>query len=157
MKVTLPHIIRSSVIGTIVILALLFIPAGTLTYWQGWAYVATFIVCSLAYTVYLAKHDPALLRRRIEAGISHEKEPAQKVIMFFLYVSFGALIIVPPLVAPLPRRPFDLHKAYVFRLTAFASGQPSESKWNVNVKFRPLPRPALCAPSLPGPFSPQVS
>ncbi|HVN22379.1 MAG TPA: isoprenylcysteine carboxylmethyltransferase family protein [Syntrophorhabdales bacterium] len=97
MKVTLPHIIRSSVIGTIVILALLFIPAGTLTYWQGWAYVATFIVCSLAYTVYLAKHDPALLRRRIEAGISHEKEPAQKVIMFFLYVSFGALIIVPPL------------------------------------------------------------
>ncbi len=97
MKVTLPYIIRSSVIGTIAILALLFIPAGTLHYWQGWAYVATFIICSLAYTVYLAKYDPALLKRRTEAGISHEKEPAQKVIIFFLYVSFGALIIVPPL------------------------------------------------------------
>ena len=97
MKETLPYIIRSSVIGTIVILALLFIPAGTLKYWQGWAYVATFISCSLAYTVYLAKYDPALLKRRTEAGISHEKEPAQKVIIFFLYVSFVALVILPPL------------------------------------------------------------
>jgi len=97
MNVTLPYIIRSSVIGTIAILALLFIPAGTLKYWQGWAYVATFIICSFAYTVYLAKHDPALLKRRTEAGVSHEKEPAQKVIMFFLYISFVVLVIVPPL------------------------------------------------------------
>ncbi len=97
MKETLPYIIRSSIMGTIAMLALLFIPAGTLRYWQGWAYVATFIVCSLAYTVYLAKYDPALLKRRTEAGISHEKEPAQKIIIFFLYVSFGALVIVPPL------------------------------------------------------------
>lgn len=97
MKETLPYIIRTSVIGTIAILALLFIPAGTLHYWQGWAYVATFIICSLAYTVYLAKYDPALLKRRTEAGVSHEKEPAQKVIIFFLYVSFVALVILPPL------------------------------------------------------------
>lgn len=97
MKVTLSYIIRSSVTGTITILALLLIPAGTLKYWQGWAYVATFIICSLAYTVYLVKYDPALLKRRTEAGISYEKEPAQKVIMFFLYVSFVALIIFPPL------------------------------------------------------------
>ncbi|MGZ6221771.1 MAG: methyltransferase family protein [Syntrophales bacterium] len=97
MKDTLPYIIRSSVIGTIVILALLFIPAGTLSYWQGWAYVATFIICSIAYTVYLVKYDSALLKRRTEAGISHEKEPAQKVIIFFLYVFFIALVIVPPL------------------------------------------------------------
>jgi protein-S-isoprenylcysteine O-methyltransferase Ste14 len=97
MKETLPYIIRTSVIGTIATLALLFIPAGTLDYWQGWAYLATFIICSLAYTVYLAKHDPALLKRRTEAGISHEKEPAQKVIIFFFYLSFFVLVILPPL------------------------------------------------------------
>ena len=51
----------------------------------------------LSYTVYLVKHDPALLKRRTEAGISHEKEPAQKVIIFFLYVAFVALIVLPPL------------------------------------------------------------
>jgi protein-S-isoprenylcysteine O-methyltransferase Ste14 len=97
MRVTLPYIIRSSVTGTIAILALLFIPAGTLRYWQGWVYVATFIACSLAYTAYLAKCDPALLTRRAEAGISREREPAQKVIISLLYVCFGALIVVPPL------------------------------------------------------------
>jgi len=97
MKDTLPYIIRSSVIGTIVIIALLFIPAGSLNYWQGWAYVATFIICSIAYTVYLVKCDSALLKRRTEAGISYEKEPAQKVIISFLYVSFIALLVLPPL------------------------------------------------------------
>ncbi len=97
MESSLPHIIRSSALGTIAMIALLFIPAGTFDYWQGWAYIATFVVCSLAYTAYLMKYDPALLKRRIEAGISREKESAQKVIMLFLYACFFALIIFPPL------------------------------------------------------------
>jgi protein-S-isoprenylcysteine O-methyltransferase Ste14 len=96
-KETLPYIIRSSVIGTIVLLALLFIPAGTLNYWQGWAYVAVAIIASGAYTVYLAKYDPALLKRRTEAGITHEKEPEQKVIIAFLFIAFIALVVLPPL------------------------------------------------------------
>jgi protein-S-isoprenylcysteine O-methyltransferase Ste14 len=96
MKETLPYIIRSSVIGTIVLLALLFIPAGTLNYWQGWAYVAVAIIASGAYTMYLAKYDPALLKRRTEAGIKHEKEPAQKVIILFLLIAFIALVVLPP-------------------------------------------------------------
>ena len=97
MKETLPHIIRSSVIGTTVLLALLFIPAGTLNYWQGWAYVAVATIASGAYTVYLAKYDPALLKRRTEAGIAHEKEPAQKVIISFLLIAFIALVVLPPI------------------------------------------------------------
>ena len=92
-----PYIIRSSIIGTAVLLALLFIPAGSLHYWQGWAYAAVAIVASGAYTAYLAKHDPALLKRRTQAGISYEKEPAQKIIMFFLFASFTALIVLPPI------------------------------------------------------------
>jgi len=97
MENTLSYIIRSSALGTIAMIALLFIPAGTLNYWQGWAYVATFIICCLAYTGYLVKHDPALLKRRTEAGISHEKEPAQKVIILFIYVCFAALAVLSPL------------------------------------------------------------
>ena len=97
MKVTLFDIIRSSVIGTAVILALLFIPAGTLQYWQGWAYVAVFVVCCAAYTAYLAKHDPALLQRRTEAGISHEKERTQKVVMIFLFATCITMVVLPPL------------------------------------------------------------
>ncbi|KTC80895.1 Isoprenylcysteine carboxyl methyltransferase (ICMT) family protein [Legionella cherrii] len=78
-------------------LALLFIPAGTLNYWQGWVYMAVLMSASAAYSVYLAKHDPALLKRRTEAGIAYEKEPAQKIIMFLLFVSCTVLIVLPPL------------------------------------------------------------
>lgn len=91
------QLIRSTVLGTLVLGAVLFVPAGTLNYWQGWAFMAAFVAGSGAYTVYLAKHDPALLKRRTEAGISHEKEPAQKVIIFFLFAAFAALIVLPPL------------------------------------------------------------
>jgi hypothetical protein len=40
------QLIRSSVFGTLTLFLLLFIPASTLTYWQGWAYLATFVICS---------------------------------------------------------------------------------------------------------------
>ncbi|WP_392538428.1 methyltransferase family protein [Legionella sp. 227] len=91
------QLIRSSILGTLVMLALLFIPAGTLNYWQGWVYMAVFMIASAAYSVYLAKHDPALLKRRTEAGIAYEKEPAQKIIMFLLFVTCTVLIVLPPL------------------------------------------------------------
>src|SRR6476660_4901972 len=71
------QMIRSSVLGTLALGALVFIPAGTLNYWQGWAYFGTAISASALYTIYLVKHDPALLQRRQQVGPSHEKEPAQ--------------------------------------------------------------------------------
>ena len=49
MKNMLSQIIRSSVLGIAALLALIFIPAGTLQYWQGWAYVVIAIVASGAY------------------------------------------------------------------------------------------------------------
>jgi protein-S-isoprenylcysteine O-methyltransferase Ste14 len=91
------YILRSSIMGIAVFIALIFIPVGTFYYWQGWVYVAVWVMVSGTYTVYLVKHDPALLKRRTEAGITHEKEPAQKVIIFFLYVAFVTLIVLPPL------------------------------------------------------------
>ena len=81
----------------LVLLALIFVPAGTFRYWQGWAYVAVFVLCSGTYTVYLAKHDPGLLKRRTEAGIRHEKEFTQKVVMAFLFAACIVLVVVPPL------------------------------------------------------------
>ena len=91
------QLVRSSVLGTIVMLALIFIPAGTVNYWQGWAYAVTFIICCAAYTVYLAKYDPALLKRRTEAGIPHEKEFTQKVVLALLFTACFVLVVLPPL------------------------------------------------------------
>jgi protein-S-isoprenylcysteine O-methyltransferase Ste14 len=91
------QMIRSSVLGTLALVAVIFIPAGTLNYWQGWAYLGTFIFASALYTSYLVKYDPALLQRRQQAGPSHEKEPAQKIIVLFIFAAFVALIALPPL------------------------------------------------------------
>ncbi|WP_131795456.1 methyltransferase family protein [Fluoribacter gormanii] len=91
------RLIRSSTLGALVILALLFIPAGTLDYWQGWIYMLVTVFESAAYSIYLAKHDPALLKRRSEVGISYEKEPAQKIIILSLYVTCLVFIVLPPL------------------------------------------------------------
>ena len=50
--------LRSSVFGTIVMAVLLFLPAGTLHYWQAWFFMAVFVGASAAITVYLAIKDP---------------------------------------------------------------------------------------------------
>jgi len=77
--------------------ALLFIPAGTFDYWQGWTFLAVYAATSLAITVHLMKNDPKLLERRMRGGPMAEKEPAQKIIMLFASVGFIALIVVPAL------------------------------------------------------------
>jgi len=91
------QLIRSSIFGTLVLFTLLFISAGTLSYWQGWLYMAVFVITSAAYSMYLAKYDPALLKRRTEAGIAYEKEPAQKIIIFILYILCIALVVLSSL------------------------------------------------------------
>jgi protein-S-isoprenylcysteine O-methyltransferase Ste14 len=77
--------------------ALLFIPAGTLDYWQAWTFLGMYFTVSLAITLYLMKNDPKLLERRMRGGPAAEKEPTQKVIMVFASVGFIGLLIVPAL------------------------------------------------------------
>lgn len=60
--------------------ALLFIAAGSLTFWRGWAYVFVFSAASVVITEYCRRYDPALLRRRMRAGPVAERRPSQKLI-----------------------------------------------------------------------------
>jgi protein-S-isoprenylcysteine O-methyltransferase Ste14 len=89
--------LRSSLFGILTLAALLFIPAGTLDYWQAWLFLAVFVCASGASTIYLAIHDPKLLERRIRVGPRAEKEPAQKIIMGFAMVGFIAMLVFPAL------------------------------------------------------------
>src|ERR1022692_5212403 len=77
--------------------ALLFIPAWTLDYWQAWTFLAVYFGCSLAITLYLMVRDPKLLQRRMSGGPTAEKEPTQKIIMFFTSLGFIGLLIFPAL------------------------------------------------------------
>jgi protein-S-isoprenylcysteine O-methyltransferase Ste14 len=89
--------LRSSVLGMLTLAALLFVPAGTLRYWQGWAFASVFVATSVAFTVYLAWYDPELLRRRMRAGASQEQEPVQKIVIRFITIGFILLIVVSTL------------------------------------------------------------
>lgn len=57
---------------------LLFLPAGTVYFWQAWVYLLLFSFSVIAITLYLMKKDPELLKRRVNAGSTAEKEKIKK-------------------------------------------------------------------------------
>jgi protein-S-isoprenylcysteine O-methyltransferase Ste14 len=76
---------------------LIFLPAGTLNYWQGWAFFGLFFVASSSIGIYLAIYDPVLLERRMSVGPTAEKETSQKLITSFAFFGFIALWVFPAL------------------------------------------------------------
>jgi len=92
-------IVRRALFGTINLLiavaALLCLSAWSLDYWEGWAFLINFAICSTAITAYLARYDPALLERRLRAGPMAEREPRQKIIMAWASLGFLALLVLP--------------------------------------------------------------
>src|ERR1700746_3921024 len=89
--------LRSSLFGILALAALLFVPAGTLDYWQAWLFMAGFVCTSGAITLYLAIHDPKLLERRMNVGPRAGKKPAQKIIMGLATLGFIAMLVFPAL------------------------------------------------------------
>ena len=75
----------------------LFAPAWTFRFWQGLLYLFIFATCSAVITLYLWRHDQALLSRRISAGPIAEKTRAQQIIQLFASVGFLAVLVVPSL------------------------------------------------------------
>jgi protein-S-isoprenylcysteine O-methyltransferase Ste14 len=83
--------LRASVIGLIVLGLLVFVPAGTLAYWQGWAFIVVFTVTTNAIGLWLALHDPALLERRLKVGPQAESRPLQKILITIALIMLFAL------------------------------------------------------------------
>jgi protein-S-isoprenylcysteine O-methyltransferase Ste14 len=82
---------------TIVIGALLFVPAGTIRYWQAWVYLGIYFIASFLITLYLTKRDPELLRRRMRGGPAAEKRKSQRAAMALATAGFLAAMVVPAL------------------------------------------------------------
>ena len=76
---------------------LLFLPAGTLRFWQAWLFLLLFVVLVVSTSAYFMKRAPALIERRARRGPAAEKEPAQKIIVASLMVLFFAEFVVPGL------------------------------------------------------------
>ena len=77
--------------GLVVVVALLFLPAGTLAWWRGWLLVGIlFVPMLIAGLVMLAK-APDLLRGRLDA---REKEPEQRAVVALCALMFVASFAV---------------------------------------------------------------
>ena len=62
---------KAALLGIVGLLAfglMLFLPAGTFHYWQGWLFLAVFALATWTFTVYLIRTNPAALERRMHAG-----------------------------------------------------------------------------------------
>ena len=77
--------------------ALIFVPAGTLDYWQAWLFLGCYFGASVVVSLWLMRNDPALLERRMRGGPLAEGERNQKIIMTITSIGFVALLVVPGL------------------------------------------------------------
>lgn len=78
-------------LGLVVVGVLLFLPAGTLDYWQGWLFVGVLFVPMFVAGVVLMFRQPELLRKRLEAK---EEEKEQKWVVALSGMLFIAMFVV---------------------------------------------------------------
>lgn len=74
------------VVMVALVIATLFLPAGTVRWWQGWAFLAAYIGFAMAAFLFFLKLDPQIVRRRFEA-----KEPVREQRQI---IGFGAVLLV---------------------------------------------------------------
>ncbi|HEY9305629.1 MAG TPA: isoprenylcysteine carboxylmethyltransferase family protein [Mycobacterium sp.] len=85
--------LTSSALGLVVVGLMLFLPAGTFHYWQGWVFITVFTVSTWIPSLYLTKTNPAALERRMHAGPLAETRMLQRIIITFLVVCFLATFV----------------------------------------------------------------
>jgi hypothetical protein len=84
------------VITSVLIGLTLFLAAGTINYWQAWAYLGVGTLSSVLLMLSAMK-DPVLLESRTRYGPAAEKRTIQKVIVLCSGIPAVATFIVPAL------------------------------------------------------------
>ncbi|MDD5023169.1 MAG: isoprenylcysteine carboxylmethyltransferase family protein [Candidatus ainarchaeum sp.] len=79
-------------LGILVVAGMLFLPAGSLDYWQGWAYLAIIFIPILFVGLYFLKNDPEFIVRRLK---TKEKERSQKKVITFATILFIIGFLIP--------------------------------------------------------------
>jgi protein-S-isoprenylcysteine O-methyltransferase Ste14 len=85
----------TSVVVSLVVIGLaIFVPAGTIAYWQAWVYLGTTAVTSTLLTLVTVR-DPILLEGRTKVGPAAEKRPLQRLIVLCGAIPGIAAFVVP--------------------------------------------------------------
>jgi protein-S-isoprenylcysteine O-methyltransferase Ste14 len=86
--------LKSAIVGLLVLGLIIFVPAGTLAYWQGWTFILVFTVSTNIIGIYLALKNPVLLERRMKAGPGAETRPVQKALITLAFAGAIGLVVV---------------------------------------------------------------
>lgn len=84
-------------LGLIAFGLLLFVPAGTLHYWQAWVFLAVYALSTWIPSLYLMRTNPAALDRRMRVGPAAETRPLQRLVITAIFICFPALFAVSAL------------------------------------------------------------
>jgi protein-S-isoprenylcysteine O-methyltransferase Ste14 len=80
------------VVALLLVATLIFAPAGSFRFWQGWMFVGIFVVFNAVFVAYFYRRDPALLERRMQ-----NKEPRREQRQFkMLWVPLWLCTLVLP-------------------------------------------------------------
>jgi protein-S-isoprenylcysteine O-methyltransferase Ste14 len=91
----LRKMILSRFMAAFIVVALcLFVPAGSLNFWQAWVYMGVVFVPLIFVVRYFLKRDPGLLERRMRV---REKEDPQKRIVVAAGILFFIAFLIPGL------------------------------------------------------------
>jgi protein-S-isoprenylcysteine O-methyltransferase Ste14 len=72
----------------------LFVPAGTIDWRGGWIFLGEMMLLSAATVVWLAKHDPGLLKERLGSPIQKGQAKSDKVFMLAMIVIWYGWIVL---------------------------------------------------------------
>lgn len=93
----LKAIIRSMILQTAGALAvaalLMFLPAGTFAWPQGWLFLALFFGLSQAMGLWLLRRDPALLAARMKSPLSGNQAPRDRAVVVAIMAAFAAWLV----------------------------------------------------------------
>lgn len=92
-EVTREMIVRSAA-WSVFSAALLFVPAGTINWPEGWIYLALVCGVGLVSGLIIAKRDPALVKERMGAVVQKDQKSWDKILLSVFFILFLAMYVV---------------------------------------------------------------
>lgn len=95
LQISMPKLIKQAIIRYILTLLfvffLLFLPAGSLKFWNAWIFIGALFLPDLFLLIYLAIKDPGLLQKRLKIK---EKDKSQRIFNVLYYIGIIITLII---------------------------------------------------------------
>jgi protein-S-isoprenylcysteine O-methyltransferase Ste14 len=94
---TTPKMLVFGLVELVVLGLVLFLTAGTFSYWQAWIFMVVFALSTWIPSIYLRRTKPVALQRRRRAGPTAENRTVQKFVIAGWYLSLTTMVVVSAL------------------------------------------------------------